>query len=169
MTLLKNDGQLLPLSKSTKRIAVIGPNAAVARYGDYEDEKNGQPISILQGIRDLLPGSTVTSDPGSDIPAAVETASQADVAILALGERPGISGEGSDLLLSTCLKIRSNCWRPWLRQGNPSCWFSKMGVRSPSTGPSNTFQPFSKRGIRVSSGARPLPKLCSAITTPPAG
>lgn len=96
MTLLKNDGQLLPLSKSTKRIAVIGPNAAVARYGDYEDEKNGQPISILQGIRDLLPGSAVTSDPGSDIPAAVETASQADVAILALGERPGISGEGSD-------------------------------------------------------------------------
>jgi len=32
MTLLKNDGRLLPLSKSTKRIAVIGPNAAVARW-----------------------------------------------------------------------------------------------------------------------------------------
>ncbi len=96
MTLLKNDGQLLPLSKSTKRIAVIGPNAAVARYGDYEDEKNGERIGVLQGIRDLLPGSTVTFNPGSDIPAAVETAARADVVILALGERPGISGEGFD-------------------------------------------------------------------------
>ena len=105
MTLLKNDGRLLPLSKSTKAIAVIGPNAAVARYGDYEDEKNGEHISILQGIRDLLPGSTVTFDPGSNIPAAVETAARADVVILALGERLGISGEGFD---RSCLDLPGN-------------------------------------------------------------
>jgi beta-glucosidase len=105
MTLLKNDGQLLPLSKSTRRIAVIGPNAAVARYGDYEDEKNGEHISILQGIRELLPGSTVTFDPGSNIPAAVETAARADVVILALGERLGISGEGFD---RSCLDLPGN-------------------------------------------------------------
>ena len=105
MTLLKNDGQLLPLSKSTKRIAVIGPNAAVARYGDYEDEKNGERISILQGIRDLLPGSTVTFDSGSNIPAAVETAARADVVIAALGERQGISGEGFD---RSCLDLPGN-------------------------------------------------------------
>lgn len=105
MTLLKNDGQLLPLSKSTKRIAVIGPNAAVARYGDYEDEKNGERISILQGIRDLLPGSTVTFDPGSNIPAAVEMAARADVVIAALGERQGISGEGFD---RSCIDLPGN-------------------------------------------------------------
>lgn len=105
MTLLKNDGHLLPLAKSTKRIAVIGPNAAVARYGDYEDEKNGERISILQGLRDLLPESTVTFDPGSNIPAAVETAAQADVVILALGERQGISGEGFD---RSCLDLPGN-------------------------------------------------------------
>ena len=105
MTLLKNEGHLLPLAKSTKRIAVIGPNAAVARYGDYEDEKNGERISILEGIRDLLPASTVTFDPGTNIPAAVETASQADVVILALGERQGISGEGFD---RSCLDLPGN-------------------------------------------------------------
>ena len=105
MTLLKNDGPLLPLSKSTKRIAVIGPNAAVARYGDYEDEKNGERISILQGLRDLLPEATVTFDPGSNIPAAVETAARADVVILALGERQGISGEGFD---RSCLDLPGN-------------------------------------------------------------
>jgi beta-glucosidase len=105
ITLLKNDGQLLPLSKSTKRIAVIGPSAAVARYGDYEDEKNGEHISILQGLRDLLSQSTVAFDPGSNIPAAVETAARADVVILALGERPGISGEGFD---RSCLDLPGN-------------------------------------------------------------
>ncbi|MGA7524585.1 MAG: glycoside hydrolase family 3 N-terminal domain-containing protein [Acidobacteriaceae bacterium] len=105
MTLLKNDGHLLPLSKSTQRIAVIGPNAAVARYADYEDEKNGERISILQGIRDLLPGSTITFDPGSNIPTAVETAARADVVILALGERQGISGEGFD---RSCLDLPGN-------------------------------------------------------------
>ena len=105
MTLLRNDGHLLPLAKSTKRIAVIGPNAAVARYGDYEDEKNGKRISILQGIRDLLPGSSVSFDPGDNLPAAVETAARADVVILALGERPGISGEGFD---RSCLDLPGN-------------------------------------------------------------
>jgi beta-glucosidase len=34
MTLLKNDDHLLPFSGSVRRIAVIGPNADVARYGD---------------------------------------------------------------------------------------------------------------------------------------
>jgi beta-glucosidase len=105
MTLLKNDGHLLPLSKSTKRIAVIGPNAAVARYGDYEDEKNGERISILEGIRDLVPASQVSFDPGSNIPSAVETAAEADVVILALGERQGISGEGFD---RSCLDLPGN-------------------------------------------------------------
>src|SRR5271156_3005138 len=33
MTLLKNDGPLLPLSKSVRSLAVIGPNANIARYG----------------------------------------------------------------------------------------------------------------------------------------
>jgi len=50
----------------------------------------------VQGLRDLLPESTVTSDLGSSIPAAVEMAARADVVILALGERQGISGEGFD-------------------------------------------------------------------------
>lgn len=105
MTLLKNDGHLLPLSKATKRIAVIGPNAAVARYGDYEDEKNGERVSILQGIRDLLPESAIAFDSGSNIPAAVKTAARADVVILALGERSGISGEGFD---RSCLDLPGN-------------------------------------------------------------
>ena len=96
MTLLKNYGNLLPLSKSVQHIAVIGPNADVARYGDYEAESNGTHISMLQGIRAIVPHSTVTFNAGKDIPSAVAIAKQADVVILGLGEWQGISGEGSD-------------------------------------------------------------------------
>ena len=96
MTLLKNDGHLLPLAKSNQHIAVIGPNADVARYGDYERESNGQHISLLDGIRAIVPQATVISSSGKDIDTAVELAKQADVVILGLGEWQGISGEGFD-------------------------------------------------------------------------
>jgi beta-glucosidase len=96
MTLLKNDGRLLPLSRSVARIAVIGPNANVARYGDYENEANGEHISLLDGIRAFVPGASVTFDEGKDIASAVAKARDADVVILGLGEWEGISGEGHD-------------------------------------------------------------------------
>jgi beta-glucosidase len=96
MTLLKNDNHLLPLSKSVAHIAVIGPNANAARYADYENEKNGERISMLDGIRAIVPHAQVTFNDGTDIPAAVAAANSADVVILGLGERGGISGEGND-------------------------------------------------------------------------
>lgn len=96
MTLLRNEGHLLPLSRSLRHIAVIGPNGNVARYGDYEKEENGLHISILEGIRKLVPQATVTFNDGKDIPAAVAKAREADVVVMALGEWQGISGEGFD-------------------------------------------------------------------------
>jgi len=96
MTLLKNDNHLLPLSKSLQHIAVIGPNANVARYADYEREQNGQRISMLDGIRAIVPHAAVTFNDGGDIPTAVAVAKAADVVILGLGEHVGISGEGHD-------------------------------------------------------------------------
>jgi beta-glucosidase len=96
MTLLKNENHLLPLSKSVEHIAVIGPNANVARYADYEREQNGQRISMVDGIRAMVPHAQVTFNDGSDIAAAVVAAKNADVVILGLGEHGGISGEGSD-------------------------------------------------------------------------
>ncbi|HEY1804073.1 MAG TPA: glycoside hydrolase family 3 N-terminal domain-containing protein [Terracidiphilus sp.] len=96
MTLLQNTGNLLPLSHSIGNIAVIGPNGNVARYGDYEKEENGLHISILEGIRKLVPQAKVTFNDGKDIAAAVADAKDAEVVILALGEWQGISGEGFD-------------------------------------------------------------------------
>jgi beta-glucosidase len=96
MTLLKNDGHLLPLAKTIQRIAVIGPNADVARYGDYERESNGKHISLLDGIRAIVPQATVIFAPGHDVATAVALATEADAVILGLGEWQGISGEGFD-------------------------------------------------------------------------
>ena len=96
MTLLKNENHLLPLSKSVRQIAVIGPNADVARYGDYEKEANGERISLLQGVRSAVPKATVVFDEGKNLAAAAVKARAADVVILGLGERQGISGEGFD-------------------------------------------------------------------------
>jgi len=96
MTLLRNEDHLLPLSKSIKKIAVIGPNADVARYGDYEKESNGAHVSMLDGIRALIPQAAVEFDTGKDVAAAAAKAKAADVVILGLGEWQGVSGEGFD-------------------------------------------------------------------------
>ena len=56
--LLRNEGDLLPLRKDLRSIAVIGPSADVARLGDYTSW--GAPtVTVLQGIRDKVSASTV--------------------------------------------------------------------------------------------------------------
>ncbi|MBL3655550.1 xylan 1,4-beta-xylosidase [Fulvivirga sediminis] len=68
MTLLQNDNNVLPLSKSAKKIAVIGPNAAdkPMLWGNY----NGTPvrtISILDGIKTKLSNKQILYDKGCDL------------------------------------------------------------------------------------------------------
>ena len=68
MTLLQNRGHILPLSKSVRKIAVIGPNAddKPMLWGNY----NGTPvhtISILDGIKTKLPEKRVLYDKGCDL------------------------------------------------------------------------------------------------------
>ncbi|MBP7507233.1 MAG: glycoside hydrolase family 3 C-terminal domain-containing protein [Prolixibacteraceae bacterium] len=68
MTLLQNKNSILPLSKSAKKIAVIGPNAADKQmlWGNY----NGTPvrtISILDGIKTKLPENKILYDKGCDL------------------------------------------------------------------------------------------------------
>jgi beta-glucosidase len=97
MTLLKNENHLLPLSKGLKEIAIIGPNAKVARYGDYAPEPDASAHNdLFDGIQQLLPNARLNFADGKDIADAVAQARGAEVVILALGERPGISGEGHD-------------------------------------------------------------------------
>ena len=68
MTLLQNKNNILPLSKSGKKIAVIGPNADNARvlWGNY----NGTPIrtiTILDGIKSKVSPDNILYDQACDI------------------------------------------------------------------------------------------------------
>ncbi len=97
MTLLKNDSHLLPLSKDLKQIAVIGPNAKVARYGDYAPEPDPAAHNdLFSALQVIVPHAALTFADGKDIAQAVALAKDADAVILALGEWHGVSGEGFD-------------------------------------------------------------------------
>jgi len=54
--LLKNDGDVLPLSKSIRTIAVLGPNADSPRLGDYTGER--RQVTVLEGIKAIVPSGT---------------------------------------------------------------------------------------------------------------
>jgi beta-glucosidase len=98
MCLLKNEGHLLPLKKNLGHIAVIGPNATLARIGDYtEAAKEGSQQGMLEQIKHLVStNSEVLFSDGENIQQAVALARESDVVILGLGEWQKISGEGFD-------------------------------------------------------------------------
>ncbi|MCA9896184.1 MAG: glycoside hydrolase family 3 protein, partial [Anaerolineae bacterium] len=133
IVLLRNEGGLLPLSKSLTSLAVIGPNADVVRniFGDYTYPAHietlieshtqaalGLPapegvtirtlddfipaVSILQGIKDAVGSNTqitfakgcdVISDSRDGFAAAVEAAKNAEVAIMVMGDKAGLTDE----------------------------------------------------------------------------
>ena len=57
ITLLKNENNLLPLKKDISSIAVIGPNADVARLGNYSGIPD-KTVSPLEGIRNNFSSDT---------------------------------------------------------------------------------------------------------------
>jgi beta-glucosidase len=105
IVMLKNDGGLLPLPKTGRRIALIGPFGAdktdlFGPWSIFKDEKLA--VSLEQGLRAALgEGSSLTVVKGSDveaplaggIEAAVIAASQADMVLLAIGESQNMSAE----------------------------------------------------------------------------
>ncbi|HJR83700.1 MAG TPA: glycoside hydrolase family 3 N-terminal domain-containing protein, partial [Sphingomicrobium sp.] len=105
IVLLKNDGDLLPLPRSGKTIALIGPFAAGHHdlvgpwvvYGTDEKaidlatgmraaiaDKNALIVAEGSGVEEALPGG---------IAQAVAAAQRADVVVLAIGEAQNMSGE----------------------------------------------------------------------------
>ncbi|QWX84633.1 beta-glucosidase BglX [Cellulophaga sp. HaHaR_3_176] len=124
IVLLKNETNLLPLSKSIKSIAVIGPlaNDKDTPLGNWRAKgKYSSAVSLLEGVKNAVGKKTKiyyekgadltvpTLEPGenqflhplkfnttdtSGIAAAVEAAKKADVVLLAIGENAFQTGEG---------------------------------------------------------------------------
>jgi beta-glucosidase len=98
MCLLKNDQDLLPLRKDLRKIAVIGPNADSTRLGDYADVAiESSEYGILNQIKKIVsPATEVLYASGEEISSAVALAKKAEIVVMALGEKKGISGEDFD-------------------------------------------------------------------------
>jgi beta-glucosidase len=105
IVLLKNDGNLLPLPRSGRKIALIGPFASGQRdligpwnvYGS-----DAEAVDLATGVRaavanpaliTVVPGSGVEEPLAGGIDAAVAAARAADIVVLAIGESQIMSGE----------------------------------------------------------------------------
>jgi beta-glucosidase len=120
IVLLKNDNHLLPLSKNTKTIAFIGPMVKRVRenlgFWSIEFPDSNYIVSQWQGLQNKVDSNTkLLYAQGCDIDdtsrtgfaEAINTAMQADVVILSVGERRDMSGEA---------KSRSNIHLPGVQE-----------------------------------------------------
>ena len=105
IVLLKNAGELLPLPRSGKRIALIGPFASgkhdlIGPWCIYGDDASA--VDLATGVRGALQdakslivaeGSGVEKPLAGGISAALAAARRADIVVLAIGESQNMSGE----------------------------------------------------------------------------
>jgi beta-glucosidase len=106
IVLLKNEKNTLPLSKTNKKIAVIGPFATNKRdlIGSWSAAGDwAKSISLVEGIKQKLPNAQILVAEGTSIDGmdksgftkAIQVAKNADAIILALGEAYWMSGEAA--------------------------------------------------------------------------
>ncbi|AYM98973.1 beta-glucosidase BglX [Chryseobacterium sp. 3008163] len=107
IVLLKNQKNILPLSKSTKTVALIGPfgKETTANHGFWSvafKDDDQRIVTQFDGIKNQLDknstllyakGANVDDQDKSMFAEAVETAKKADVVIMTLGEGHAMSGE----------------------------------------------------------------------------
>ncbi len=107
IVLLKNKGNILPLSKNVKTVALIGPfgKETVANHGFWSvafKDDSQRIVSQFDGIKNQLDknstllyakGCNVDDQDKSMFAEAIETAKKADVVIMTLGEGHAMSGE----------------------------------------------------------------------------
>jgi len=101
ITLLKNEGNVLPLSKTVGKVALIGPNADNPQLGGYTPQSAVQrAASIRQALEERLGADRVVFAPGCTIGGgndqmeaeAAAAAASADVAVVVLGDNGNYYG-----------------------------------------------------------------------------
>jgi beta-glucosidase len=121
IVLLKNDDHLLPLSKQTKTIALIGPFIKAVRdnlgFWSYQwPDDSGRIVTQWQGVQNKLgsnakllyaKGCGINDSSQAGFGEAIDIAKQADVVILSVGEASDWSGEA---------KSRSNIRLPGMQE-----------------------------------------------------
>jgi beta-glucosidase len=131
IVLLKNDKQVLPISKNVKTIAVIGPLAHARRdmLGNWSAAGDWRKcVTLLEGVRNTVgrtakvlyaKGCPIEADSTAGINAAVQTARQADVVVLALGEGGYMSGEASSRTSLNLPGVQQQLLEAIMKTGKP--------------------------------------------------
>jgi len=142
IVLLRNEKNLLPLPKSLKSIAVIGPNADSSSnlFGDYSAQVVLQHVgTILDGIKGKVPSATrvayakgcgVNDQDRSGFQKAIQAARGASVAVLVMGEQarregeseqpPPTDGEGYDVATLDLTGVQEDLVRAVQATGTPT-------------------------------------------------
>ncbi|NOT94579.1 beta-glucosidase BglX [Ferruginibacter sp.] len=134
IVLLKNQNNLLPLSKNTKTIAFIGPlvKAVKQNKGFWDVEVPGVDsnfiVSQWEGLQNKVGTSTtllyakgcdIEGNNKDDFAEAVEVAKQADVVILSIGERRDMSGEAKSRSNINIPGVQEDLLKELLATGKP--------------------------------------------------
>lgn len=105
IVLLKNENDILPLSRNIKSIALIGPLADAQQLGSYSSVPYGYKVrSVYEELKDYLPdckinyalGCGINETDEDDIEKAVTAAENSEVAVIVCGYDKTTSGEGKD-------------------------------------------------------------------------
>lgn len=122
--LLKNEGEVLPLSKTSGTIAVIGPNAdqGYNQLGDYTSPQPQDHVAtVLKGIRHKFveetqrvlyaPGCRIKDDSKEGFDLALSCAEQADTIVMVLGGSSARDfGEGTIDLRTGASQVTEHSW-----------------------------------------------------------
>jgi len=142
IVLLKNEGNLLPLKKDLKSIAVIGPNAdnAINLFGDYFPQVVLQPVeTILGAIKGKVRpttrvvyarGCAINYQNRTGFAESVQAAKNADAAVVVVGEQarregaskdpPPTDGEGYDVANLDLTGVQEELVRAVQATGTPT-------------------------------------------------
>lgn len=139
IVMLKNDGDLLPLPRSGKKIALIGPFASgqhdlVGPWVVYGSDDKA--VDLATGVRAavadknsiiIAEGSKVEQPIDGGIEQALAAASQADIVVLAIGEAQNMSGEAQSRTEITMPKPQQDLAEAIAKLGKPTVVVLKHG------------------------------------------
>jgi beta-glucosidase len=119
IVLLKNDQNVLPLSKALNSIALIGPLVTAKKemkgFWSLDVGDESKIVSLYEGMEQaagktkllFAKGCDITDTSRAGFDEAYKTAMQADMVVMAMGERPDMTGEA---------KSRSNIHLPGVQE-----------------------------------------------------
>lgn len=126
IVLLKNSGNVLPISKAQRNVALIGPYGEAHELIDIWkcEGREEEVISIAAGLKQKLDftvakGCSMNEGTEEGLQQAIAVAKDADLIILALGEHPDMSAEAGSRAYLTLPEIQRTLASRIFEMGKP--------------------------------------------------